>query len=124
LPKIKICNRRGSAARASAWVADAGRGVSVGDLTFLAGSFRRVHSLLEDLLASFSSITGQALYLNDLFSFFEVRPGVVSPENPLPFPRPIRRGFVFEDVGFIYPGAERWAVRHLSFTLQNYGQRN
>jgi ATP-binding cassette, subfamily B, bacterial len=25
---------------------------------------------------------------------------------------------VFEDVGFIYPGAERWAVRNLSFVLQ------
>jgi ATP-binding cassette subfamily B protein len=25
---------------------------------------------------------------------------------------------MFEDVGFIYPGAERWAVRHLSFTLK------
>jgi ATP-binding cassette subfamily B protein len=25
---------------------------------------------------------------------------------------------VFEDVGFIYPGADRWAVRHLSFTLE------
>ena len=24
---------------------------------------------------------------------------------------------MFEDVGFRYPGAERWAVRHLSFTL-------
>ena len=25
---------------------------------------------------------------------------------------------MFKDVGFIYPGAERWAVRHLSFTLK------
>jgi ATP-binding cassette, subfamily B, bacterial len=25
---------------------------------------------------------------------------------------------VFENVGFIYPGNERWAVRHLSFTLR------
>ena len=25
---------------------------------------------------------------------------------------------MFEDVGFIYPGADRWAVRHLSFTLK------
>src|SRR5205823_7850372 len=39
-------------------------------------------------------------------------------ENPRPFPHPICEGFVFEDVGFIYPGAERWAVRHLSFTLE------
>ena len=90
---------------------------SIGDLTFLAGSFRRLRTLLEGLLASFSSTAGQALYLDDLFSFFEVKPEILSPDNPRPFPRPIRRGFVFEDVGFRYPGAERWAVRHLSFTL-------
>lgn len=91
---------------------------SVGDLTFLAGSFRRLRTLLESLLSGFSSVAGQALYLDDLFSFFEVRPEIHSPANPLAFPKPIREGFVFEDVGFIYPGAERWAVRHLSFTLR------
>ena len=46
---------------------------SIGDLTFLAGSFRRLRTLLEGLLASFSSTAGQALYLDDLFSFFEVK---------------------------------------------------
>jgi ATP-binding cassette subfamily B protein len=91
---------------------------SVGDLTFLAGSFRRLRTLLESLLSGFSSVAGQALYLDDLFTFFEVRPEIHSPADPRPFPRPIREGFVFEDVGFIYPGAERWAVRHLSFTLK------
>jgi ATP-binding cassette subfamily B protein len=90
---------------------------SVGDLTFLAGSFRRLRGLLEGLLTSFSTTVGQALYLNDLFSFFEVGPEILSPANPRPFPQPVRVGFVFEDVGFRYPGAERWAVRHLSFAL-------
>ena len=90
---------------------------SVGDLTFLAGSFRRLRTLLEGLLTSFSSTAGQALYLNDLFSFFEVKPEILSPANPRKFPNPILRGFEFEDVGFRYPGSERWAVRHLSFTL-------
>ena len=28
------------------------------------------------------------------------------------------QGFVFEDVGFRYPGAERWAVRNLDFQLR------
>ena len=100
-----------------AWRTLAGE-FSIGDLTFLAGSFLRLRSLLEGLLTSFSSTAGQALYLNDLFSFFEMRPEILSPENPRPFPHPIREGFVFEDVGFIYPGAEHWAVRHLSFTLK------
>jgi len=99
-----------------AWRTVAGE-FSIGDLTFLAGSFRRLRTLLEGLLTSFSSTAGQALYLDDLFSFFEVKPEILSPANPRPFPQPIREGFVFEDVGFIYPGAERWAVRHLSFTL-------
>jgi len=91
---------------------------SIGDLTFLAGSFRRLRNLLEDLLIGFTQVAGQALYLDDLFSFFEIEAEIVSPREPRPFPMPIRQGFTFEDVGFRYPGAERWAVRHLSFTLQ------
>ncbi len=91
---------------------------SVGDLTFLAGSFLRLRGLLSGLLSGFSTTAAQALYLDDLFSFFEVQPRILSRPGALPVPRPIVQGFVFEDVGFIYPGAERWAVRHLSFTLK------
>jgi ATP-binding cassette, subfamily B, bacterial len=91
---------------------------SIGDLTFLAHSFRRLLNLLEGLLSGFSTVAGQALCLNDLFSFFEVEPEINSPANPLPFPASIREGFVFENVGFVYPGADRWAVRGLNFTLK------
>jgi len=91
---------------------------TIGDLTFLAGSFRRLRQLLESLLIGFSQVAGQALYLDDLFSFFEIEPEIKSPENPVPFPKPIAQGFVFEDVGFRYPGAERWAVRHMDFELR------
>lgn len=91
---------------------------SIGDLTFLAGSFRRLRQLLEGLLVGFSQIAGQALYLDDLFSFFEIQPEIRSPANPAPVPRPIARGFVFENVGFRYPGAERWALRDVSFELR------
>jgi ATP-binding cassette subfamily B protein len=91
---------------------------TIGDLTFLAGSFRRLRTLLDSLLSGFSQVAGQALYLDDLFSFFEVQPEIVSAPDARPFPARIERGFVFEDVGFRYPGAERWAVRHLSFTLK------
>jgi ATP-binding cassette subfamily B protein len=91
---------------------------TIGDLTFLSGAFRRLRTLLEGLLISFSSVAGQAMYLDDLFSFFRIEPEIVSPANPLPFPVPIAEGFRFEGVGFRYPGAERWAVRNLTFTLR------
>ena len=91
--------------------------LSIGDLTFLSGSFLRLRSLLEGLLSSFSATAAQALYLEDLFSFFEVVPEILSPQDALPFPVPIRQGFRFENVGFRYPGAEGWAVRGLNFDL-------
>ena len=99
-----------------AWRAVTGS-ITIGDLTFLAASFLRLRGLLEGLLTGFSSTAGQALYIDDLFSFFRTEPGIRSSPGALPFPHPIREGFVFEHVGFRYPGAERWAVRRLSFAL-------
>jgi ATP-binding cassette subfamily B protein len=90
---------------------------SIGDLAFLAGSFLRLRGLMEGLLLGFSQIASQAQYLDDLFSFFAVKPAIRSPAEPLPFPMPVAEGIVFEDVGFRYAGSEAWAVRHLSFRL-------
>ncbi|WP_401741318.1 ABC transporter ATP-binding protein [Stenotrophomonas geniculata] len=91
---------------------------SIGDLTFLAGSFLRLRQLLEGLLIGFSQVASQALYLDDLFSFFQIQPEIHSREGAVRVPQPIRQGFVFENVGFRYPDAEQWAVRHLDFQLR------
>jgi ATP-binding cassette subfamily B protein len=92
--------------------------LSIGDLTFLAGSFRQLRSLLEGILTRFTSVSQGAIYLQDLFEFFEIRPRIVRVAQPRPFPRPIREGFTFENVGFRYLHSERWANRHLNFTLR------
>ena len=91
--------------------------LSIGDLTFLAGSFRQMRSLLEGILNRFTSVSQGAIYLQDLFEFFEIEPRIVRVAHPRPFPRPIKEGFRFEDVGFRYLHTERWANRHLNFTL-------
>ncbi|HEY4134400.1 MAG TPA: ABC transporter ATP-binding protein [Alphaproteobacteria bacterium] len=91
---------------------------SIGDMSFLAGSFLRLRGLLQSLLLGFSQIAGQTMYLGDLFAFFDARPTIVSPENPRPFPSPVRTGLVFEKVSFRYPDSDRWVVRDLDFTLK------
>ncbi len=92
--------------------------ISLGTLTFLASSFARSRDLIQRLLSGASGIYEQALYLKDLFEFFETRPTITSPPGAPEVPQPIREGFVFEDVGFQYPGSDRWAVRHVNFSLR------
>jgi ATP-binding cassette, subfamily B, bacterial len=92
--------------------------ISLGSLTFLAASFARGRDLIQRLLLGASSIYEQGLYLRDLFLFFEMKPTISSKPGAPPVPRPIRTGFVFEDVGFTYPGSDRWAVRHVNFALR------
>jgi len=89
---------------------------SIGDLFFLASSFAQLNGFLQQILIGFTQIAGQSLYLDDLFSFFEITPTILEPRNPKPFPQPLKQGITFENVGFRYPGSDVWAVRNLSFT--------
>ncbi len=89
--------------------------MTVGSLTFVAGAFARSRSLIETLFSSLNNIGEQALYIKDLFDFFETQPSIVSVPNALPAPRPIRSGFEFRDVSFAYPGSERQVLRRVSF---------
>ncbi|MEL6591384.1 MAG: ABC transporter ATP-binding protein [Bacteroidota bacterium] len=92
--------------------------ISLGDLTFLAGSFNRLRNLLQGMLSRFSTIAQSALYLQDLFDFFAMEPEIQSPIEPHKVPRPIQKGFRFENVSFKYPNTEIYAVKNLSFELQ------
>src|SRR3982750_1315084 len=91
--------------------------ITLGTLTFLAAAFGRSRDLIQRLLLSASDIYEQSLYLRDLFVFFEMRPTIHSKPGAARVPNPIRQGFVFEDVGFQYPGSERWAVRHVDLSI-------
>jgi ATP-binding cassette subfamily B protein len=91
--------------------------ITIGTLTFLIGSFDRSRGLIQSVLLRGASIYEESLFLKDLFDFLEMRPATPAPPHPVPFPRPIRQGFVFEGVGFKYPDSERWALRDVSFRL-------
>ena len=91
--------------------------ITIGTLTFLAGSFDRMRGLLQGLMGRFSTIAEAALYLQDLFDFFAIQPEIDSPADPRPFPVPVRIGFAFENVSFQYPGTDKWVLRDLTFTI-------
>jgi ATP-binding cassette subfamily B protein len=92
--------------------------ITIGTLTFLAASFGRGRDVIQNILLSASNVYEQALYLRDLFVFLDMRPTIESSPNARPVPSKLQSGFVFENVGFMYPGSDRWAVRNVDLTLK------
>ena len=99
--------------------------ISIGDLTFLSGSFNRLRAKLQGLFTRFTAITERALYLQDYFEFLELNPRKVPVEKTAPahskmkpLPTDIKKGFEFHNVGFRYPNSEKWVLRGISFVLK------
>ena len=92
--------------------------ITPGTLIFLSSSFARGRDTIQGILLSASGVYEQALYLRDLFVFLEMKPTITSRDGAVPVPVPIARGFVFEEVGFRYPGSDRWAIRNVSLELR------
>ncbi len=92
-------------------------GITLGTMTFLAGSFERMRNMLQSVMLRFSRIADSALYLKDYFDFLDLQP-LRRDLGGLPVPNPIKLGFTFENVGFKYMNSEKYAVRNLNFHLK------
>jgi ATP-binding cassette subfamily B protein len=94
----------------------AGR-LTLGDLTLYTSAASAVQNSISSLLGGFSNMYEHNLYLSNLFTLLETESAVSRPANPVPLPRPLRGEVVFENVTFAYPGAEKPALKNLSFTI-------
>jgi len=88
-----------------------------GTLQFLAGALAGAAANIQNVFATFSSIADQSLFLTDLVEFMRVRPKIGSKPGALPAPRPIRDGFLFEQVSFAYPGSPRRILDRLDLRI-------
>jgi ATP-binding cassette, subfamily B, bacterial len=92
-------------------------GISIGTFTFLTNAFARSRMYIERILSGFNDISEQAIFLQDLFEFFEMQPSIRSNPMAIPAPRPIRQGFEFRNVNFSYAGSDRLVVQNINFRL-------
>jgi len=92
--------------------------LGIGTFYFLTNAILQASSNIQQVFSTLSGIADQALFLTDLLAFFEMKPTIQSKPNALPSPRPIRHGFEFRDVSFVYPGTERQVLNRLNFHLR------
>jgi len=91
--------------------------ISIGDLTFLSGSFNRLRNNLQSNFAMFTRISENALYLKDYFDFLDIPPMKIRKSSPA-IPDVIREGFQFVDVTFAYPGSEELVLNGVNFAVK------
>jgi len=90
---------------------------SIGDLTLITTAIMQAMANIQQAFSTASGVADQALFLTDLLAFFEMKPTVASKANGLPAPSPIRLGFEFRNVSFVYPGTDRRVLSNFTFTL-------
>ena len=92
--------------------------ITLGDMTMYLGLFRQSQSSIRALLDSLNRLYESNLFLDNLMSYLELQPLLVSPVDGAPAPRPIRQGIEFRNVSFRYPGADVDALRNINLQIR------
>lgn len=95
--------------------------ITIGDLTFLSGSFNRLRTSLQSNFSKFTRIAESALYLKDYFDFIDI--SIVNKiDQKFVSIDDINFGFEFKNVTFFYPGSDDLVLDGVSFKL-NAGEK-
>ncbi|WP_339890257.1 ABC transporter ATP-binding protein [uncultured Flavobacterium sp.] len=91
--------------------------ITLGELTFLSGSFNRLMKSLQDFFSKFTRISESSLYLKDYFDFIDISVQPKTAED-IPLPKVIEKGFEFKNVFFAYPESENQILKDVSFSIK------
>jgi len=92
--------------------------ITIGELTFLAGSFNKLRKQIEAIFSRFTQINENSLYLKDYFEFIDMEFQPNTDFELYPIPATINEGFEFVDVSFQYPNTDHTVFSNISFKLK------
>jgi ATP-binding cassette subfamily B protein/ATP-binding cassette subfamily C protein len=93
--------------------------ITVGDMALFITVFRQGQSAIQSILKSVADTYEDALYMSNLFSFFEIPTrGETSSSSPVRLlPRGAPHAIELRGVSFRYPGQQDWALRDVSLAI-------
>lgn len=92
--------------------------ITLGDVAMSFAAFQRGRGLLRELLFGIARSYENSLFLSEFSEFLALEQHVLDPEDPIVVPVPLRKGVVFNNVGFRYPGAQRPALEQINLTVR------
>ena len=81
-------------------------------------AFQTSLSALQQVLTGFAALYEDNLFMTYFHEFLALEHTIEEPVHPVPMPRPITGGIVFDDVSFQYPETERTAIDRVSLYVK------
>ena len=91
--------------------------ITIGTFVMLFEAFRRGQGYLSSLVGGISGLYEHKLFINNLFEFLELKPNILSPDDPVPFPEKVMK-VEFDDVTFSYPDMMQPTLSHFTFRAE------
>lgn len=95
-----------------------GGAITLGSMTFYLALFSRSQGVSQGILDNISGLYENGLFLTSLFGFLDLDSQKTIGHAPHSLVEDSTRGIEFENVWFRYPGAEKWALQDLSFSVR------
>lgn len=90
----------------------------LGDLVLYYQALQRGQNNLKGLLSNISGLYEDNLFLNNLYEFLDLKPKIIEPAQPEPFPRPIEQGISLKQLCFQYSDSERIALKNINLHIK------
>ena len=92
-------------------------GITLGDMVMYFQAFQRGMGYLRDMLGGMAGLYEDNLFLSNLYEFLDIKPKVREPLRPHPVPHPMKKGIVFDHVGFKYPSGRGKVLEDISLSI-------
>lgn len=91
--------------------------ITIGTMVYVSTSLRNLNSLFSQVFSSLTWLSYKSLYINDFFIFMDKKPMRNDDSEKSVKQNNIVRCIELIDVGFKYPKASKWAIRHVNMTI-------
>jgi ATP-binding cassette subfamily B protein len=92
--------------------------ITLGDMTMFLSIFRQSQGSIRLLLDSLNRMYESNLFLDNLMTYLQLEPRLVSPPGGRIAPEPILTGIEFRHVSFRYPGSDVDVLRDINLKIQ------
>lgn len=92
--------------------------ITLGDMVMFYQAFQRGQDCLNEMLGGVADLYEDNLFLSSFYDFLDLEPTIAEMNPPSPVPKPMKKGLVFDQVGYRYQNGESMVLDGVSLAIR------